>query len=126
MDSAWEFHIIFSKRLYGADLQKSCPVRIVACQKGDLQPHHQSYTPQAIYWFKVQNFADSHSAPGHQLQHKPVSDIHGPKDDLIDGFLVDYLPLNGLRTFEYLFYNCCVAGIVKSWQASINAEIVER
>jgi len=45
------------------------------------------------------------------LQHNPVTAVNGPGDDLVDSFIIYYLPLNGLGAFEYLFVNRCVAGI---------------
>jgi len=43
-------------------------------------------------------------------KHKPVSRVHGLKNNLIDSFLVGNIPLNGLRAFEDLSYDETVAG----------------
>jgi len=41
----------------------------------------------------------------------PVTDVHGPEDNLIDRFFIYYLPLNGLRAFENLLNNCSITGV---------------
>ena len=55
-----------------------------------------------------------------------VPSIRGPKYDLINSFFFNDLPWYGLRPFEDFPNNCGIAGISKSWQCSIDAEIVER
>ena len=68
----------------------------------------------------------SHSSPSHEFQHEPVPGVHGPKDDFINSFLVDNVPLNSLGTFEYLPDNRSVAGVGEGRKLCINDEIVER
>ncbi len=73
----------------------------------------------------VHYFTYSHSSPGHKFQHKPVTGIHSPENDLIDGLLIDNVPLNSLRTPKYLFYDRGIAGISEGGQAGIDAEIIK-
>ena len=68
-----------------------------------------------IDWGEIQYFTRSYSSPGHKFQHKPVPGIHGSKDDLINRFLVDYIPLNSLGTLEDFFDNRRVARYWLGW-----------
>jgi len=49
-----------------------------------------------------------------KFKHEPVTGIHGSKDDLIDSFLVDEIPLDSVRTFKDLSDDGSVAGLVSA------------
>ena len=78
-----------------------------------------------IWRCQVKDFADSHTAPGHQLQHQPISGVYRTEDDLINRFLIDDVPLDRLRPLEDLFDDGRVTWIGKSRQGGVDAEIVE-
>jgi hypothetical protein len=66
---------------------------------------------------EIENFTDSHSSSGYEFRHKPVSDIHSSKDDLIDGLLIGDIPLNSLGSFEDFSDDRGIARIGESQQA---------
>jgi hypothetical protein len=47
-------------------------------------------------WGEFQDFADSHTACGHELQDQPVSDLRRSEDNLIHRLLFDNVPEDGL------------------------------
>jgi hypothetical protein len=44
---------------------------------------------------RFENLPDPHSSPCHQFQDQPVADLAGPKNDFIDSFLFDDVPVGG-------------------------------
>jgi len=66
-----------------------------------------------ISWSQVQDFADSHAASRHQIQHESISCVCGSKDNLINFLFIDNIPLNSLWAFEDLSDDRTVAGIGK-------------
>jgi len=78
-----------------------------------------------ICWREIQNFANSHSSSGHQLQHEPIPYVCGPEDDLIDGLLVDDIPLNSMRALKNLSDDRTVAGISEGGKPCVDTEIVK-
>ena len=74
---------------------------------------------------QVQDFADSHAAPGHQFQHQSVSGVCRTEDDLINRLLIDDVPLDRLGSLEDLSDDGRIAWIGKRRQGGVDAEIVE-
>jgi hypothetical protein len=65
-----------------------------------------------IHWPDFQNLSDSHSTPGHKLQHDPIPRLHGSKNDLIHQVLFDNLPLLGRALSKHFPQHCRIAGVL--------------
>jgi hypothetical protein len=79
-----------------------------------------------IRWREVQDLTDSHAAPSHQLEYKPIPGVHGPEDNFIDGFLIDDVPLDSLWPLENLPDDGTITWVGKGGKTRIDAEVVER
>ena len=49
---------------------------------------------------EVEYLPDTHTTPRHEIQHDTVSHLCGSKDDLINRFFLQDIPLNGFPTPE--------------------------
>ncbi len=72
-----------------------------------------------IVWSQFQDFADPHSAPGHQLKDQPVPGSSGSEDDLIYHFLFQNGPSDGSRWPIQLFQQEGVA-----WTSKIEIQVL--
>jgi len=52
---------------------------------------------------QIQDLADPHPAPGHQLKHEPISGFDGAEDDFIHYFLFQDGPADGGRGVDTVF-----------------------
>jgi hypothetical protein len=46
--------------------------------------------------YELEDLADPHPAPGHEFQQQAIPGVHCPKDDFIDDFFFQNLPLGDL------------------------------
>ena len=72
---------------------------------------------------RFQDFADSHSTSGHQLQHDPVPRLHGAENDLIHHVLFDILPLLGRPLSKHLPQHGRVARVLDAGVDRILEEV---